>query len=132
MISSARPLFGNEEEAAVQRVLAAGQLAQGEDVAAFERRVAEVCQVREGVAVSSGTSALYLALLAHGIGAGDEVITTAFTFAATASAILQAGATPIFVDIEPDIYTLDTSLVETAIYRTYESDHASSPIWPSL
>jgi perosamine synthetase len=98
MISSARPLFGSEEEISVQRVLASGQLAQG-----------------EGVAVSSGTAALHLALLAHDIGAGDEVITTAFTFAATASAILHAGATPIFVDVEPDIYTLDTSLVETAI-----------------
>src|ERR1700681_4995202 len=93
MISIARPVLGLEEEATIHRVLLSGQLAQGEDVAAFERRFAEVCQVREGVAVSSGTAALYLALLAHGIGAGDEVITTAFTFAATASAILQAGAT---------------------------------------
>jgi perosamine synthetase len=115
MISIARPLFGLEEEASIQRVLASGQLAQGENVAAFERRFAEVCQVREAVAVSSGTAALHLALLAHGVGPGDEVITTAFTFAATANAILLAGAAPIFVDIEPDTYNIDVALVEAAI-----------------
>jgi perosamine synthetase len=115
MISIARPLFGLEEEASIQRVLASGQLAQGENVAAFERRFAEVCQVREAVAVSSGTAALHLALLGHGVGPGDEVITTAFTFAATANAILLAGAAPIFVDIEPDTYNINVALVEAAI-----------------
>jgi len=115
MISIARPLLGREEEAAVLRVLASGQLAQGEYVAAFERRFAEVCHVREAVAVASGTSALHLALLAHGIGRGDEVITTAFSFAATANAILLVGATPVFVDIEPDTYTMDPAMVEAAL-----------------
>jgi perosamine synthetase len=115
MISIARPLLGIEEAAAVFRVLASGQLAQGEQVAAFERRFAEVCQVREAVAVSSGTAALHLALLAHGIGPDDEVITTAFSFAATANAILLAGATPVFVDIESDTYNIDPALVEAAI-----------------
>ena len=115
MISIARPLLGYEEEAAVHRVLTSGQLAQGENVAAFERRFAEVCHVREAVALSSGTAALHLALLAHDIGPGDEVITTAFTFAATANAILLAGATPVFVDIEPDTYSIDAALVEAAI-----------------
>lgn len=115
MISIARPLLGSEEEVAIQRVLKSGQLAQGENVAAFEQRFADVCHVREAVALSSGTAALHLALLAHDIGPGDEVITTAFTFAATANAILLAGATPVFVDIEPDTYTIDPDLVETAI-----------------
>src|SRR2546421_4564490 len=115
MISIARPLLGYEEEVAVHRVLTSGQLAQGENVAAFERRFAEVCHVREAVALSSGTAALHLALLAHDIGPGDEVITTAFTFAATANAILLAGATPVFVDIEPDTYSIDAALVEAAI-----------------
>src|ERR1700686_959154 len=115
MISIARPLLSSEEEAAIQRVLASGQLAQDEYVAAFERRFAEVCHVREAVAVSSGTAALHLALLAHGIGSGDEVITTAFSFAATANVILLVGATPVFVDIEPDTYTLDPFLVEAAL-----------------
>src|SRR3989440_6351253 len=115
MISIARPLLGYEEEVAVHRVLTSGQLAQGENVAAFERRFAEVCHVREAVALSSGTAALHLALLAHDIGPGDEVITTAFTFAATANAILLAGATPVFVDIEPDTYTIDPALAEATI-----------------
>ncbi|HVB72963.1 MAG TPA: DegT/DnrJ/EryC1/StrS family aminotransferase [Ktedonobacteraceae bacterium] len=115
MIPIAHPLLGVEEDEAVLRVLASGQLAQGENVAAFERRFAEVCRVQEAVAVSSGTAALHLVLLAHGIGPGDEVITTAFSFAATANVILLVGATPVFVDIEPDTYTIDPKLVEAAI-----------------
>ncbi len=115
MISIASPLLGFEEEAAIHRVLLSGQLVQGENVAAFEQGFAQVCQVDEAVAVSSGTAALHLALLAHGIGPGDEVITTAFSFAATANVILLVGATPVFVDIEPDTYTLDSTLVEAAI-----------------
>jgi perosamine synthetase len=115
MIPIARPLLGTEEEDAVLRVLVSGQLAQGEHVAAFERRFAEMCRVREAVAVSSGTAALHLALLAHDIGPGDEVITSAFSFAATANAVLLAGATPVFVDIEHDTFTIDPALVEAAL-----------------
>lgn len=115
MIPIALPLLGAEEETAVLRVLASGHLAQGECVATFERRFAELCDVHKAVAVSSGTAALHLALLAHDIGPGDEVITTAFSFAATANAILFVGAIPVFVDIEPDTYTLDPLQVERAI-----------------
>src|SRR5256885_17002625 len=115
MIPIARPLLGTEEENAVLRVLVSGQLAQGKHVTVFEQRSAEVCHVREAVAVSSGTAALHLALLAHDIGPGDEVITTAFSFAATANVILLVGATPVFVDIEPDTYAIDPALVERAI-----------------
>jgi perosamine synthetase len=115
MIPVARPLIGAEEQAAVARVLASGQLAQGESVAAFERRFADLCQVHYAVAVSSGTAALHLALLAHGIGAGDEVITTPFSFGATANVIRLVGATPVFVDIEPDTYNIDASQVQAAI-----------------
>src|SRR5437899_9199085 len=111
MISIARPLLGYEEEAAVHRVLTSGQLAQGEHVAAFERRFAEVCHVREAIALSSGTAALHLALLAHDIGPGDEVITTSFSFAATANVILLVGATPVFVVIVSDTYNIDIALV---------------------
>ena len=117
MISIAHPLLGIEEEAALLRVLTSGQLAQGERVATFEQRFAELCHVQRAVAVSSGTAALHLALLAHNIGHGDEVITTAFSFSATANVILHVGATPVFVDIEPDIYTLDPTQVETALTR---------------
>jgi dTDP-4-amino-4,6-dideoxygalactose transaminase len=73
MISIVHPLLGAEEAAAVLRVLASGQLAQGEQVAAFEGRFAEICQVREATAVSSGTAALHFALLAHDIGPGFEI-----------------------------------------------------------
>src|SRR5258707_8207872 len=96
MISIARPVFGLEEEAAIQRVLLSGQLAQGEHVAAFERRFAEVCQVREAVAGSSRTASLHLPLLAHDFRPRDEGITTAFSFAATTNLILLVGATPVF------------------------------------
>ncbi len=115
MIPVARPVVGVEEEAAIREVLASGQLAQGRYVSAFEQRFAEMCQISTALAVSSGTAALHLALLAHQIGPGDEVITTAFSFAATANVILLVGATPVFVDIDPETYTLDPSQVELAI-----------------
>lgn len=115
MISIAHPLLGSEEADALLRVLSSGQLAQGEHVAAFERHFADMCHVQEAVAVSSGTAALHLALLAHGIGQGDEVITTPFSFAATANTILLVGAIPVFVDIEQDTYNMNPTLVEAAI-----------------
>jgi dTDP-4-amino-4,6-dideoxygalactose transaminase len=115
MIPIARPMLGAEEQEAVLKVLASGQLAQGEQVAAFEQGFAAVCQVREAVAVSSGTAALHLALLAHDVGSGDEVITTPFSFAATANVIRLVGATPVFVDIEPDTCNIDAAAVEAAI-----------------
>src|SRR5215813_8575606 len=115
MISIARPMIGPEEEAAVLAVLRSGQLAAGEQVELFERRFAEVCQVREAVAVANGTAALHLALLAHGIGPGDEVITSPLSFAATGNTILLVGAKPVFVDIEPDTYNIAPELVEAAI-----------------
>ena len=117
MIVVAHPLLGHEEEAAILRVLASGRLTQGEYVADFERRFAELCHVQEAIAVSSGTAALHLALLAHNIGPGDEVITTAFSFAAAANLILLVGATPVFVDIDPETYTLDPTQVENALTR---------------
>src|SRR6266536_488726 len=115
MIPIACPQLGVEEKEAVFQVLASGQLAQGEQVATFESEFAKVSQVQDAIAVSSGTAALYLAFLAHGIEADDEVITTAFSFVATANVILSVGAVPVFVDIEPDTYTIDPTLVEKAI-----------------
>src|SRR6266702_7001060 len=115
MILVARPLLDEEEKVAVHRVLASGQLAQGENVAAFEQRFAEVCHVREAVATSSGTTALHLALLAHGIGPGDEVITSPFSFVATANAILYVGATPVFADVQEETFNLDPAAVAKLI-----------------
>lgn len=115
MILIARPLIGDEEKAAVMVVLESGQLAQGSRVAEFERRFAERCGTAFAVATSSGTTALHLALLAHGVGPGDEVITTSFSFIATANSILFTGAKPVFADIDPATYNLDIDHVARLI-----------------
>ncbi len=115
MIRIAQPLIGPEEEAAVLAALRSGRLAQGERVAQFEEAFAAYLGVRYAVAVSSGTAALIVALRAHGIGAGDEVIVPVFTFAATANAALLAGARPLFVDIREDDYTIEVAQIEAAI-----------------
>ena len=104
-----------EIDAAIGRVLDSAQFILGEEVAAFERDFAQYCQASETVAVNSGTSALHLALLAAGIGAGDEVITVPFTFVATVSAIGYTGARAVFVDIEPEYFTIDPAKIEAAI-----------------
>lgn len=96
-------------------VLDSGQLAQGPVVEAFEKEFAAWCGVRHAVAVSSGTAALHLLFLAHGLMEGDEVITSSFTFVASANAALFVGARPVFADIELDTYCLDPTLVEAAI-----------------
>lgn len=115
MIPIAKPIIGPEEQASVMQVLESGQLAQGKKVREFEEAFASYCDAPYAVAVSSGTTALHLALLAHDIGPGDEVITSPFSFIASANAILYVGATPRFVDIEPDYYTLDVGQLEQAI-----------------
>lgn len=88
MIPIARPLLGADEMAAVQQVLESGQLAQGSKVRRFEEEFAAWCGTRHAVAVSSGTAALHLSMLALGIGAGDEVVTTPFSFVASANCAL--------------------------------------------
>jgi dTDP-4-amino-4,6-dideoxygalactose transaminase len=115
MIPIARPDIGADEIAAVTEVLASGMIAQGKRVAELERRWAETCGVRHAVAVSNGTVALMSTLAGLGLGPGDEVVTVAHTFAATANAILFTGATPVFVDIEPDTYLMDAARLEAAI-----------------
>jgi len=115
MIPIARPLIGQEEKQAVLEVLESGMLTQGPRVQAFEAAFAEYCGVRHAVATSSGTTALHTALLAHGIGSGDEVITTPFTFIASANSILFTGAKPVFVDIEKDSFNINPLLIEEKI-----------------
>jgi len=107
--------LGEQERAAVGRVLTSGMLAQGPEVAAFESEFAVHVGGRPCVAVNSGTSALLLALLALGVGPGDEVVVPSFSFAATANAVALTGARPVFADIEPDHFCLDPSAVEAAI-----------------
>ncbi|KAB8144415.1 DegT/DnrJ/EryC1/StrS family aminotransferase [Chloroflexia bacterium SDU3-3] len=104
-----------EIDAAIMGVIDRSEFILGSEVSAFEQAFAAYCQSDAAVGVSSGTSALHLALLALGIGPGDEVITTPFTFVATAAAILYTGATPVFVDIDPASFTIDPAQIEAAI-----------------
>jgi len=102
-------------DAAVLNVLASSQYVLGPEVEAFEREFAAVQGAAEAVAVNSGTSALHVALLAAGIGAGDEVITVPMTFTATGAAVAYTGARPVFVDVDPDSFTMDPAEVEARI-----------------
>ena len=115
MIRIARPEIDDDARRAVLEALDSGQLAQGPRVAAFESAFATFCGVPHAVAVNSGTAALHLALLAHGIGPGDEVIVPAFSFAATANTVLQAGARPVFVDVREDDFGIDAEAIGPAI-----------------
>lgn len=100
---------------AVQRVLATQQFILGDEVAEFECDIAEYCDSRVAIGCASGTDALTLSLMALGIGPGDEVITSPFTFFATAGAICRVGATPVFVDIEPAGFNMDPEKIEAAV-----------------
>jgi len=115
VIPIASPQLGVEEREAVDRVLQSGIIAQGPEVAKFEDEFAKMCGVKYAVATSNGTTAGHLVMIASGISPGDEVITTPFTFFATASVIIMAGAKPVFVDVEEDGFCLDPNQVESAI-----------------
>jgi dTDP-4-amino-4,6-dideoxygalactose transaminase len=112
VVRLARPDVGEEELAEVAAVLESGQLTMGPKVAELEAELARACAVEHAVAVSSGTAALHLAVLALGIGRGDEVIVPAYTFPATANVVALAGATPVLVDVDPETFNLDPTKVE--------------------
>ncbi|TME20216.1 MAG: DegT/DnrJ/EryC1/StrS family aminotransferase [Chloroflexi bacterium] len=107
--------LGPELQAAIDRVFATSDFVLGDEVARFEAEFADYCGVGETIACANGTDALELALGAIGVGAGDEVITVANTFAATAEAIVRCGALPRFVDVDPQTLLMDVSLLEAAI-----------------
>ena len=115
MIPAAKPLIGRAERRAVARVMKSGGLAQGPEVAAFEKEFSLLVNGFESVAVNSGTSALHLAFLAAGIGPGDEVIVPSFSFAATANAVHLTGATAVFGDIDISTFNLDPTHTEALI-----------------
>jgi perosamine synthetase len=115
MIPIARPDIGQEEIDAVTDVLRSGMIAQGRKVKELEDRWAEFVGVRHAIALGNGTLALMAIFSGIGLEPGDEVITVSHTFAATANAILSTGATPVFVDIEPDTYLIDAKQIEAAI-----------------
>src|SRR2546426_8300353 len=117
MIPIARPILGEEELAAVREVLASGMLAHGPRVEAFEKAFAKNLGRKHAIAVTNGTAALHVALLAHSIGPGQEVVIPPLTFFATASTVLLCGAKPVFVDIDRSSYNMDPAKVASVITR---------------
>lgn len=115
MIPISKPFIGDAEKKAVLEVLDLGMLVQGSRAAKLEEKFSSVCETKFAIATSSGTTALHVALLAHEIGPGDEVITVPFTFMASVNAILYVGAKPVFIDIEEDTYNINPQLIEAAI-----------------
>jgi len=107
--------IGDQIQNAIKRVISSGRYILGNEVIAFEKEFAKACSCKHAIGVASGTDALFLALKAFDVGPGDEVITVANTFAATALAIMYTGATPVFVDIEPQSYIIDTTEIKEAI-----------------
>src|SRR5262249_41503525 len=110
-----KPTIGEDEVQAAAAVLRSGWVTQGPEVAAFEREFASYVGAPHACAVSNCTMALHLALLALGVGPGDEVITVSYSFIATANAIRYCGALPVFVDIQPGTFNMDPDLIEAVI-----------------
>jgi perosamine synthetase len=115
MIPISRLSVGQAEAAAAAEVISSGWIAQGKRVEEFERMVAGYVGAKHAIAVSSATTGLHLALIAAGVKPGDEVICPSFSFIATANSIVYAGAKPVFVDIDPQTYNIDVTLIEEAI-----------------
>jgi len=115
MIHVAKPLLGEDEAQAVREVILSGMLAQGKTVASFEENFAEFCGTKHAVAVGNGTQALHAALLACGVQDGDEVITSPFSFIASATSIIHCGARPVFGDIDPETFNIDVNTIDDII-----------------
>ena len=130
VIPITRPSIGREEADAAAEAVLSGWLSQGPRVQHFEQLLASYTGARFAVATSNCTTALHLALLAAGVGPGDEVICPSFSFVATANAILYTGARPVFVDIDANTYNIDASLDRARDYRTHQSNCAGRPNRP--
>ena len=126
------PAIGEEEIEAVAETLRSGWLTTGPRAAQLEERLAEYLEAEHVLALASGTAALHLALVALGIGPGDEVITTPITWPATANVIVHTGATPVFVDVQDDDLNIDPALRRRGRDRADEGDPAGPPRRPAL
>lgn len=115
-----KPFFTEEEEQYIADALHSGWVAQGKRVAEFEKRIAEHEGIKEGIAVTSCTTALHLAMVGEGLAEGMDAIAPAFTFVATENAILQSGATPVLVDVRKDTFNMDTDALEKMIEQKYK------------
>ena len=120
MIPIANPVIRDEEKQRVLQILDSGMLADGPEVRSFEEEFAAYCETDHAVATSNGTTALHAALHAVGIGRGDRVLTTPFSFIATANAIRHTGAEPVFADINPETFNLDVGVVESILQNRGE------------
>src|ERR1041385_9306771 len=120
--------IGNEVLAAIARVCDSQHYILGEEVVAFEHEFAALCATSDCVGCASGTDGLWLALAAAGVGPGDSVITTPFTFFASASSILRAGAKPVFADVDPETLNLDPVSVEDCLKTSPRSMRALMPV----
>src|SRR6187200_311242 len=114
-LAAQRQKIGDGIERAISSVLKSGQFVLGPEVAELERQLAEFCGAKHVISCANGTDALLLVLMAEGIGPGDAVFVPAFTFVATAEVVVLAGATPVFVDVEPDTCNIDAAKIEAAI-----------------
>jgi len=118
MIRIAKPTFGEQEKEAVCKVIDSGMLVSGAEVAEFERAFAAYIGARHGIGTSSGTTALEVAFRALGIGAGDKVLTTPFSFIASSNSILYVGASPVYADVDPNTFNIDPDKAEEALKST--------------
>ena len=119
--------------AAVTRVVKSTRYIQGPEVEEFEKEIADYCGAAYGVGVTSGTDALLISLMSLGIGPGDQVLTTPYSFFATMGVILRVGATPVFADIDPVSFNIDPNRMEELLasgYRTENKSHYSgASLW---
>ncbi len=118
-----------EIEPAVLDLLESQKFVMGPEVEQLENELAAFCGSARGIGCASGSDALLLPLLARGIGPGDEVITTTYSFFATAGSIWRTGAKPVFVDIEPGTFNIDPSRVEAAVTARHTGDYPGASIW---